>query len=99
MNDQPQLEIQLRVDTADGRTFPATMREVVDLTDLSAVQPNAILPVRYLSDGRVALATDSPTPRAAGRARPGARGQGLADAETAAHHRVRPRGNRGGRDA
>lgn len=61
VNDQPQLDIRLRVDTADGRTFPATIRQVVDVTDLSAVQPNSILPVRYLSDGRVALATDSPT--------------------------------------
>jgi len=61
VNDQPQLEIQLRVDTADGRTFPATVRQIVDLTDLAAVQPNAILPVRYLADGRVALATDAPT--------------------------------------
>jgi hypothetical protein len=60
VNDQPQLDIQLRVDTADGRTFPATARHVVDLTDLAAVQPNAILPVRYLSDGRVALAADAP---------------------------------------
>lgn len=61
VNDQPELDIHLRVDTADGRSFPATARHVVDLTDLTAVQPNAILPVRYLSDGRVALATDAPT--------------------------------------
>jgi hypothetical protein len=61
VNDQPQLDIRLRVDTADGRTFPASMRQVVDVTDLSAVQPNAMLPVRYLADGRVALATDAPT--------------------------------------
>jgi hypothetical protein len=60
VNDQPQLDIQLRVDTADGRTFTATARQIVDLTDLAAVQPNAILPVRYLTDGRVALATDAP---------------------------------------
>jgi hypothetical protein len=61
VNGQPELDIHLRVDTSDGRTFPATARHVVDLTDLTAVQPNAILPVRYLSDGRVALATDAPT--------------------------------------
>lgn len=60
VNEQPELDIQLRVDTADGRTFPATARHVVDLTDLAAVQQNAILPVRYLSDGRVAFATDAP---------------------------------------
>lgn len=60
VNDQPQLDIRLRVDTADGRTFPATARQVVDLTDLSVVQPGAILPVRYLPDGRAVLATDAP---------------------------------------
>jgi hypothetical protein len=60
VNDQPQLDIRMRVDTADGRTFPATARHVVDVTDLVAVQPNAMLPVRYLSDGRVALCTDAP---------------------------------------
>lgn len=61
VNEQPELDLQLRVDTADGRTFPATLRQVVDVTDLVAVQPQAILPVRYLSDGRVALAMDAPT--------------------------------------
>jgi hypothetical protein len=60
VNDQPQLDIRLRVDTADGRTFPATARQIVDLTDLSVVQPGAILPVRYLPDGRAVLATDAP---------------------------------------
>ncbi|WP_033438158.1 hypothetical protein [Saccharothrix sp. NRRL B-16314] len=60
VNDQPQLDIRLRVDTADGRTFPGTARQVVDLTDLALVVPDAILPVRYLPDGRVALATDAP---------------------------------------
>lgn len=57
---QPELDIRLQVDTADGRTFPATLRQVVDLADLTAVQQNAIVPVRYLTDGRVALTTDAP---------------------------------------
>jgi hypothetical protein len=60
VNDQPQLDIRLQVDTAEGRSFPATARQVVDLADLSAVQPDAILPVRYLPDNRVVLATDAP---------------------------------------
>ncbi|TQM79576.1 hypothetical protein FHX81_1885 [Saccharothrix saharensis] len=60
VNDQPQLDIRLQVDTADGRSFPATARQVVDITELSVVQPGAILPVRYLSDGRAVLATDAP---------------------------------------
>jgi hypothetical protein len=57
---QPELDIRLQVDTADGRTFPATLRQVVDLADLTAVQHDAIVPVRYLTDGRVALTTDAP---------------------------------------
>jgi hypothetical protein len=60
VNDQPRLDIQLRVDTAAGHTFTATARHVVDLADLAAVRPNSMLPVRYLSDGRVVLATDAP---------------------------------------
>jgi hypothetical protein len=60
VNDQPELAVQLRVDTADGRSFPATARQVVEVTDLAAVRPDAMLPVRYLSDGRVTLATDAP---------------------------------------
>ncbi|WP_035303843.1 hypothetical protein [Actinokineospora inagensis] len=59
VNDQPQLAIHLRVDTADGRSFAGTARQIVDLTDLGAVQPGAMLPVRYLPDGSVALATDA----------------------------------------
>ncbi|HEX6356101.1 hypothetical protein [Actinophytocola sp.] len=61
VNDQPQLDIRLQVDTSDGRSFSAVARQVVDLTDLPAVQPDAILPVRYLPDNRVVLATDAPT--------------------------------------
>jgi hypothetical protein len=59
VNDQPQLDIRLQVDTADGRSFQGTARQVVDLTDLSLMVPDAVLPVRYLPDGRVVLATDS----------------------------------------
>ncbi|WP_447006952.1 hypothetical protein ACRAKI_10995 [Saccharothrix isguenensis] len=60
VNDQPQLDIRLQVDTADGRSFPGTARQVVDLTDLALIVPNAVLPVRYLPDGRAVLATDAP---------------------------------------
>lgn len=59
VNDQPQLDIQLDVDTPDGRSFRGTARQIVDLTEIGTVQPGAVLPVRYLSDGRVALATDA----------------------------------------
>jgi hypothetical protein len=60
VNDQPQLDIQLDVDTPDGRTFRGTARQIVDLTEMAAVRPGAVLPVRYLPDGRIALATDAP---------------------------------------
>ena len=59
VNGQPQLEIQLDVDTPDGRTFRATARQIVDLTELAAVRPGATLPVRYLPDGRATLAIDA----------------------------------------
>lgn len=57
---QPQLDIRLQVDTADGRSWVATARQVVDTADLAAVRQEALLPVRYLTDGRVTLATDAP---------------------------------------
>ncbi len=63
VNDQPQLEIVLDVDTQDGRSFRGTARSLVDLTELAAVVPGAIVPVRYRpdsADGRVAIAADAP---------------------------------------
>jgi len=60
VNDQPQLLITLDVDTQDGRTFRAEAKQLVDLTEMSAVQPGALLPVRYRpGDNRVVLATDA----------------------------------------
>lgn len=59
--DRQRLDIRLRVDTADGRTFDTTMRQVVDRDDLVAVRPDALMPVRYLTDGRVTPAADAPT--------------------------------------
>lgn len=60
VHGQPQLDIRLRVDTADGRSFDTTMRQVVDVPDLVDVRPDALLPVRYLTDGRVTPAADAP---------------------------------------
>jgi hypothetical protein len=61
VNDQPQLLIILDVDTQDGHTFRAEAKQLVDLTEMSAVQPGCMLPVRYLpGDSRVVLATDAP---------------------------------------
>jgi hypothetical protein len=59
INDQPQLELQLDVDTPDGHRFRGAARAIVDLTELGMVTPGATLPVRY-RDGKVALATDAP---------------------------------------
>nr|BFF27856.1 hypothetical protein GCM10025732_58210 [Glycomyces mayteni] len=63
VNDQPQLEILFDVDTADGQSFRAVSRSLVDLTELAAVVPGAVLPVRYRpgsTDGRVVIAVDAP---------------------------------------
>jgi hypothetical protein len=63
INDQPQLEILFDVDTADGQAFRGVARAIVDITELAAVVPGAILPVRYRpgsTDGVVAIAADAP---------------------------------------
>lgn len=63
VNDQPQLEILFDVDTMDGQSFRAVARSLVDLTELAAVVPGAMLPVRYRpgsTDGRVVIAVDAP---------------------------------------
>jgi hypothetical protein len=59
VNDQPQLEILLDVDTPNGLAFRASARQIVDLTELGAVHPGAVLPVRYLPDGQATLAIDA----------------------------------------
>lgn len=62
VNDQPQLDIVFDVDTATGEAFRGTARQIVDLTELSALTPGTMLPVRYLpgrADGRVGIATDA----------------------------------------
>jgi hypothetical protein len=58
VNDQPQLDIQLDVDTPNGLSFRGTARQIVDLTELGSIHPGALLPVRYLPDGQVTLAID-----------------------------------------
>jgi hypothetical protein len=62
INDQPQLEILMDVDTMDGQSFRGVAKSIVDLTDLAAVTPGAVLPVRYRpgsTDGKVAIAADA----------------------------------------
>ncbi|WP_433273664.1 hypothetical protein ACQPZF_19665 [Actinosynnema sp. CS-041913] len=60
VNDQPLMELDLEVDTPEGHTFRAKARQVIDFTEVGMVQIGATLPVRYLPDGRVTLATDAP---------------------------------------
>ncbi|WP_030158751.1 hypothetical protein [Glycomyces sp. NRRL B-16210] len=63
INDQPQLEILFDVDTQDGQSFRGVARSIIDLTELAAVVPGAILPVRYRpgsTDGQVVIAADAP---------------------------------------
>ncbi|GAB2904556.1 hypothetical protein GCM10022245_45120 [Streptomyces mayteni] len=62
VNDQPQLDILLDVDTTEGQSFRAVLRRVVDLTELATLRPGLQLPVRYRpggGDGRVVLASDA----------------------------------------
>ncbi|RKT88852.1 hypothetical protein SAMN05421805_107185 [Saccharopolyspora antimicrobica] len=61
VNDQPQLEFELDVDTEDGTTFRASARQIVPVHEAGAVRAGARMPVRYLpesADGKVVLATD-----------------------------------------
>ena len=48
VNYQPQLQINMTAQTADGHIFDSTARQVVDLVQLSSIVPGAALPVRYL---------------------------------------------------
>lgn len=59
VNDQPQVDIQLDVDTPNGMSFRGTARQIIDITELASVRPGAVLPVRYLPDGQITLAIDA----------------------------------------
>ncbi|MDA3642665.1 hypothetical protein LZ318_38925 [Saccharopolyspora indica] len=62
VNDQPQLEFVMDVDTEDGTTFRGSARQIVLVHEAGAVQAGAKMPVRYLpgsADGKVVLATDA----------------------------------------
>ncbi|MFI9405399.1 hypothetical protein [Nocardia sp. NPDC052316] len=48
VNDQPQVRIQFSVEGIDGKTFPATAKMIVPLTELALLQPGVVLPIRYL---------------------------------------------------
>lgn len=62
INDQPQLDILLDVDTPYGQSFRGVARQIIDVTELAALAPGLILPVRYIpgsTDGRVSIAADA----------------------------------------
>jgi len=62
VNDQPQMDIVFDVETADGRRFRGTARQIVDIAELGMLVPGTALPVRYLpdsQDGRVMIAADA----------------------------------------
>ncbi|RMI27589.1 hypothetical protein [Streptomyces triticirhizae] len=63
VNDAPQMDILLDVDTLDGQSFRGVARQLVDLSELALIRPGTVLPVRYRpgsTDGRVAIAADAP---------------------------------------
>jgi len=58
VNDQPEMDVVMDVETVTGETFRATGRRLVDLTTLSELVPGVLLPVRYApgrKDGRVMI--------------------------------------------
>ncbi|QIS06899.1 hypothetical protein F5X71_35390 [Nocardia brasiliensis] len=50
VNDQPQVRVEFAVEGADGKTFVATAKMIVPLTELALLRPGVVLPVRYLPD-------------------------------------------------
>jgi hypothetical protein len=50
INEQPQVRIDLSVETIEGKTFQSQAKLVVPLTELGLLRPGVVLPVRYLPD-------------------------------------------------
>lgn len=63
VNDVPQMAVVLDVERPDGPPFRAEAKQMVDFTDMAALQPGTTLPVRYLADPsgsfRVQIASDA----------------------------------------
>jgi hypothetical protein len=66
INEQPQVRIDLSVETAAGTTFPSHAKLVVPLTDLAALRPGVVIPVRYLPDRLERVEIDLSADSAAG---------------------------------
>jgi hypothetical protein len=65
INEQPQVKIDLDVETLDGKTFQSQAKLVVPLTELSLLRPGVVLPVRYLPDRTDRVEIDSSNDQAA----------------------------------
>lgn len=61
INDQPEIELTLDVETPDGQSIRGTARTIVNQGELAQLSPGSTIPVRYLDDGRFAVAPDAPT--------------------------------------
>ena len=66
INEQPQVRIDLSVEAADGKTFQSHAKLVVPLTDLAALRPGVVIPVRYLPDRLERVEIDLSADSAAG---------------------------------
>ena len=66
INEQPQVRIDLSVEAADGETFQSHAKLIVPLTDLPAIRPGVVLPVRYLPDRQDRVELDLSADSAAG---------------------------------
>lgn len=59
INDQPEMELVLDVEAADGRIIRGALRTIIDPGSLGQLVPGATIPVLYREDGRLALAPDA----------------------------------------
>ncbi|WP_067715783.1 hypothetical protein [Nocardia yamanashiensis] len=48
VNDQPQIRLDMQVETQDGKTFDSHAKMIIPLTELALLRPGVVLPVRYL---------------------------------------------------
>ncbi|MGY1551973.1 hypothetical protein ACW5CM_09325 [Microbacterium sp. A588] len=61
INDQPQIELILDVETPDGRSIRGSARTIVNQGELAQLTPGSTIPVRYREDGRFAVVPDAAT--------------------------------------
>lgn len=59
VNDQPQVELVLDVETATGDTFRGTARTIVNQAELAQLSPGRTFAVRHLESGRLAVDPDA----------------------------------------